>query len=282
MLELLEKTGALSNTLIVVTSDNGMPFPRDKGQAYQDSNHLPLAIMWQGGIRKPGRVVDDYVSFIDFAPTVVQLAGLKQAQTGMAPFAGRSLTDIFFSPKSGHVISPRDHVLIGKERHDVGRPHDWGYPIRGIVKNDILYLLNFETSRWPAGNPETGYLNYDGSPTKTKILNDHRIEAGDRKWELCFGKRPEVELYDLKQDPDCLTNLAGRAETRALQSRLQRQLFNELKAQGDPRMFGNGQVFEQYPYSDPHYRDFYDRYTRGEKLVPGWANPSDFEKPPPD
>ena len=51
------------------------------------------------------------------------------------------------------------HVLIGKERHDAGSPHDQDYPIRGIVKGDYLFLHNFETDRWPAGNPETGYLN---------------------------------------------------------------------------------------------------------------------------
>jgi N-sulfoglucosamine sulfohydrolase len=282
MLELLEKTGAVSNTIVVVTSDNGMPFPRDKGQAYQDSNHLPLAIRWPRGIKKPGRVVDDYVSFIDFAPTFIQVAGLKPAQTGMASFSGRSLTDIFGSTKSGRINSARDHVLIGKERHDVGRPQDWGYPIRGIVKNELLYLQNFEPSRWPACNPETGYLNYDGSPTKTKILNDHRKHREDRNWDLSFGKRPQVELYNLKQDPDCLTNLAGHVEQKKVQSKLKRQLFAELKAQDDPRMFGNGQIFEQYPYSDPQYRDFYERFMRGEKLVPNWANASDFEKEPPE
>ena len=74
----------------------------------------------------------------------------------------------------------RDHVLIGQERHDIGRPHDWGYPIRGIVKNDLLYLHNFEPTRWPACNPETGYLNCDGSPTKTHILaSPHRTASSN-------------------------------------------------------------------------------------------------------
>ena len=82
-------------------------------------------------------------------------------------------------------------MLIGKERHDVGRPNDWGYPIRGIVKNDVLYLRNFEPSRWPAGNPETGYLTCDASPTKTKILNAHHRKNPEAHWELCFGKRPQ-------------------------------------------------------------------------------------------
>ena len=282
MLAMLEASGAISNTIVLVTSDNGMPFPRTKSQSYQDSNHLPLAIMWPQGIRNAGRVVDDYISFIDFAPTLVELAGLRWSQTGMAPTSGRSLTDILFSDKSGRVQASRDHVLLGKERHDVGRPDDWGYPIRGIVKNDILYLRNFEPSRWPAGNPETGYLTCDASPTKTKILNDHRANPKDRNWELCFGKRPEEELYDLKHDPDCLTNLAGRAQSETLRSQLKGQLFTELKAQEDPRMFGNGAVFEHYPYSDERYRNFFNRYIGGEKLVPLWANPSDFEKSPVD
>ena len=156
MLETLETSGALSNTVVIVTSDNGMPFPRVKSQSYHDSHHLPLAIMWPQGIRTPGRVIDDYVSFIDFAPTIIELANLRWKQTGMAPPAGRSLKNLLLSRNDGRINSSRDHVLIGKERHDVGRPNDWGYPIRGIIKNETLYLQNFEPSRWPAGNPETG------------------------------------------------------------------------------------------------------------------------------
>ncbi len=174
MLDLLGDQQQLDNTVVVVTADNGMPFPRVKGQEYEMSNHLPLAIMWKEGIRSPGRTINDYVSFIDFAPTFVELAGLTWEQTGMAPTPGRSLTDIFASATAGQVNPARDHVLIGKERHDIGRPHDWGYPIRGIVKGNLLYLHNFRTDRWPAGNPETGYLNCDGSPTKTEILNLRR------------------------------------------------------------------------------------------------------------
>jgi N-sulfoglucosamine sulfohydrolase len=87
-----------------------------------------------------------------------------------------------------------------------------------------------------------------------------------------------VELYDVKKDPDCLMNLAGRAETKSLEASLQQQLITELKAQGDPRMFGHGDVFERYPYSDPAYRNFYNRFMAGEKLVPRWVNESDFEK----
>ena len=282
MLAELEKRGALDNTLVVVTSDNGMPFPRSKGNEYEVSNHMPLAAMWKRGIRAPGRTVTDFVSFIDFAPTFIEVAGVKWAQTGMAPAAGRSLTDVFRSEKSGRANPARDHVLLGQERHDIGRPHDWGYPIRSIVTDGWIYLRNFEPTRWPACNPETGYLNTDGGATKTVILDAHRKDASDHHWALCFGKRAAEELYDLKNDPDCLKNLATSMEHQTQKSRLQRQLFNELKAQDDPRMSGNGGVFEAEPYAHPGQRNFYERYMKGEKIKAGWVNESDFEKAPLD
>jgi len=161
MLAELEKRGLLENTIVVVTSDNGMPFPHAKGYAYDATDHLPLAIMWPRGIAKPGRVVNDYVSFIDLAPTFLEVAGIPQNESGMAPITGRSLTEIFNSEKSGRVIAERDHVLLAKERNDVGRPNDEGFPIRGIVKEGLLYLHNFEIDRGPGGVEETGYKDTD-------------------------------------------------------------------------------------------------------------------------
>jgi N-sulfoglucosamine sulfohydrolase len=280
MLDLLEQRGQLDNTLVIVTSDHGCPFPRAKGQTYDFSNRVPLAVMWKNRIKPVGRVVDDYVSFTDLAPTLIELAGLKWAETGMQPAAGRSLTEIFSSAKASRVNPRRDHVLVGQERHDVGRPLDVGYPIRGISKNDVLYLRNYEIARWPAGNPETGYLNCDGGATKTEILNARRAGSVRRHWELAFGKRPAEELYDLKQDPDCLHNLAADPKHQSLKNQLKQQMERELKAQGDPRMFGRGSLFDQYPYANAEQRNFYERFMRGEKMKAGWVNESDFEKEP--
>ena len=280
MLAIMEKQGQLLNTIVIVTSDHGMPFPRVKGQAYEASNHIPLAIMYPFGIRKPGRIIGDYVSLIDIVPTItdrVYRNGDKQLK-GMASATGRSLYDIFQSEKSGQIDPKRDHVLIGKERHDVGRPNDWGYPIRGIIKNETLLLRNYETERWPAGNPETGYLNCDGSPTKSLILDRHRKEAGDKYWLDCFGQRPALEMYNIKQDPDCVTNLINQTEAREQAKILEAQMIQELKAQADPRMFGNGKIFDDYTYAQESMRNFYNRYMKGEKLNAGWVNKSDFEK----
>jgi N-sulfoglucosamine sulfohydrolase len=282
MLDLLAQRGELDNTLVVVTSDHGMPFPRAKGNAYDQSNHVPLAIMWKGEIRAPGRVIDDYVSFVDFAPTFIQAAGMTWSESGLEPTVGRGLGEVFERTKSGRVIAERDHVLIGQERHDVGRPHDWGYPIRGIVKNDLLYLRNYEPTRWPACNPETGYLNCDGGATKTVVLNGRTDPQGHAFWKACFGKRAAEELYDLQRDPDCLRNLAGDPAHQKQKQELEAQMIAELKAQQDPRMFGQGKMFEEYPYADTGLRGFYERYMAGEKLRAGWVNPTDFAPKPLD
>lgn len=278
MLAVLEERGELENTIVVVTADNGMPFPRIKGQEYEYANHLPLAIMWKAGISNPGRRVEDFVNFIDFAPTFLELAGIAADSTTMQPITGQSLTDIFFSEAAGQVNPERNAVIIGKERHDVGRPHDWGYPIRGIVTAEYLYLHNFEPDRWPAGNPETGYLNTDGSPTKTVLLNARRNQETRHFWTASFGKRPQEELYQISRDPDCMDNLALHPEYQNIKAELKARLFEELKAQEDPRMFGKGHVFDAYEYAGAASRNFYERYMRGEKMEAGWVNDSDFEK----
>lgn len=274
----LEKNGELENTIVIATSDNGMPFPRVKGQAYEYSNHLPLAIMWKNGIKSPGRVIEDFVSFIDFAPTFLELADVDQKTSGMKTIEGNSLTEIFESNKSGIVSSDRNHVLIGKERHDVGRPNDQGYPIRGIRKGDYLLLINFETERWPSGNPETGYLNCDGGATKTQILNDRRIEEENMYWDYCFAKRTDKELYNVKKDPGCIKNLIGESDYKELGMKLEAQLLEELKSQGDPRVFGNGSVFDKYIYANKADRNFHQRHIAGENTKAGWVNKTDFEE----
>lgn len=281
IIEHLEKEGQLDNTLIVVTSDNGMPFPRVKGNEYLHSNHLPLAIMWKKGIKNPGREITDFVSFIDFAPTFLDVAKLAPENSTMASLTGQSLVPIFESEKEGRVIPERDHVLIGKERHDAGRPDDQGYPIRGIVTAEHLYLRNYEPDRWPAGDPVTGYLNTDGSPTKTWILDARRSGENTHFWNLNFGKLPPEELYDVKADVDCVSNLAESPAMEKTKKALRERMEKELRQQEDPRMEGNGSVFDNYPIATDS-KDFHKRFTNGEPTRAGWVNPGDFEKENPE
>lgn len=277
MIQLLRESGELANTLVIVTADNGMPFPRAKGQVYERSNHLPLAIMWGDKIKDPGRVIEEFVSFSDFAPTVLDVAGVDPGASGMQAFEGKSLTDLFADTRTA---PHRTKMIIGKERHDIGRPNDVGYPVRGIVTQDYLYLMNFKSDRWPAGNPETGYLNCDGSPTKSAILHSRRYDGENFYWDLSFGKRPAEELYYVKEDKDCIQNLAGQADYEEIKASLKSELIAVLTAQGDPRVLGKGDIFDEYIYSDDGRRNFYDRYLQGEvgPKQTGWVNPDDYER----
>ncbi len=276
MLQKLQETGELENTLVIVTADNGMPFPRIKGQVYEYSNHLPLAIMWPDGINKPGRIIDDLVNFIDFAPTFLELAGTTAENAGMQPVTGKSLTPYFHTDKEGKIFPKRNYALVGKERHDVGRPDDVGYPVRGIFKDNYLYLHNFKPERWPKGNPETGYLNCDGSPTKTYILDTRRKKGIMEYWQLNFGKRTDEELYNILDDPFCMNNLARMENFAALKNELEKEMEQKLREEGDPRMFGNGDVFDNYPYVGAE-KNYYNRYTTGEDIPAGWVNKTDYD-----
>lgn len=272
MLAELERRQLLDNTLVIVTADHGMPFPRSKGNINPQANHVPLAMRWKGGIAKPGRVLEDMISFVDLAPTLIEIAGLSWAQTGMAPSAGRSLSDLFADARR----ESRDFVVLGRERNDIGRPQDQGYPVRALLRRDSILIENFEPKRWPVGNPETGYLDCDGGATKTLLLDMHRRDPASRFWQLCFGLRPPLEFYDLKTDPDFVDN---RPEDLRAES-MRRELHSVLKAQGDPRMLGQGELFDRYPHANEGHRGFYERVMAGEKIPTNWINPGDVDRKP--
>jgi len=276
MLDELERKNLLENTIVVVTADNGMPFPRAKGQEYEYSNHLPLAVMWKSAIVNPGRKVDDFISFIDLAPTFLEVAGIGQEISGMQSITGKSLLNILKSEKGGRVNEFRNSVLVGKERHDIGRLNDEGYPIRGIFKGDLLYLINFKTDRWPAGNPETGYLNVDGSPTKTECIKSRRIPDQYKYWQWSFGIRESEELYNVRLDPYCINNLILNQEFREISQQLRTELLARLKDQHDPRVLDNGDIFDKYPYAGKE-KDFYRKWQSGKFTVPSWINVTDME-----
>jgi len=255
----LEAMGELEDTLIVVTADNGMPFPHAKANLYEHGTHVPLAMRWPMVI-KAGRRVDDFVSFIDLAPTFLEAAGVAVPQE----MTGRSLMGILRSDGSGRVEPGRDFVLTGRERHTHARPDNLGYPSRAIRTDRWLYIFNCKPERWPAGDPPR-YYDIDGSPTKDWLL-EHADEPTIKPYaDAAVSRRPKEELYDVHVDPACMTNLAGRAEYEAIRRRLHDRLERLLIEQGDPRVFGAGDVFESYPrFMSMRGREFSGFSERGQ------------------
>jgi N-sulfoglucosamine sulfohydrolase len=252
ILAVLTAQGELENTLVVMTGDNGLPFPRCKSNLYDTGTNVPLAMRWPGHIQR-GRTVEDFVSLQDLAPTFLEVAGLKP----LPEMTGRSLLRILTSERSGRVDPARDHVLVGKERHAWVRQDGLGYPCRAIRTYEYLYIRNFKPDRWPAGDPAGGgesyypgwvYGDIDGSPTKTYLI-DHRDDPSVKKlFELAVAKRPAEELFDLGKDPYQLHNVAGDPAYARVKEELAARLTAELRATGDPRVLGTGDVFDAYPY----------------------------------
>jgi arylsulfatase A-like enzyme len=209
---------------------------------------MPLAVFWPARI-KGGRVVDDFVSLTDLAPTFLEAAGLKPP----GDMTGRSLLPILLSGKSGRIERSRDRAYFGRERHANVREGDLGYPVRAVRTRGFLYVRNFAPDRWPAGDPPVyGDLdqanNIAGSPSKQAVVEHDGDPAAIRRFELALGKRPGEELYDLASDPWQMTNLAGDRRYARQLKRLATDLDRELRRRGDPRARGEGGVFDRYPY----------------------------------
>ena len=250
----LEKAGELDHTFVVATSDHGMPFPRVKGQIYEHGFHIPMAVRWGGHIRA-GRTIDDFINTRDLAPTFLELAGLEPAGT----MTGKSFLDILQSDKSGTVDVARDLMLIAKERHDLGRPNDWGYPVRAIRTPEFLYVRNYEPDRWPAGDPETGYRNVDDGPTKTFL-----IAHFDEYYRMSFGKRPAEALYLVEKDPDCIHDVSQDPQYAQAKRQLREKMEEMLRGEGDPRMLGRADFFDTIQYTGPrdHSWDNWLKHSR--------------------
>lgn len=243
----LEKQGLLDNTIVVVTSDHGMPFPRGKATVYDWGSRVPLAIRWANGIENPGRDIESFVNLSDLAATFLEAAGL----TVPAMMTGRSLVDIFDDDPT----VDREAAYIAFERHSGARAGGKGYPTRAIRTADYMYIHNFEPSRWPAGSPDPAVCNrlipfgeYDSSPTKTYMI-EHQYDHGVAALaHLAFGKRPAEELYRLKDDPHQMNNVAGSKGFEAIQVDLRERLFAHLEKTKDPRVVGGPVEWDYYPH----------------------------------
>jgi arylsulfatase A-like enzyme len=220
-----------------------MPFPRLKGHTFDLAHRVPLVARWPRGIVRPGRREAALMSAIDVAPTILSLHGLDGAARGMAPITGTGFGDLLRDAPERE----RPRVILGRERNAVrcrpGTESGLGYPARAIRRGGLFYVHNFAPDRWPCGDPDLGLADTDDGPTKQLI-----VAAGqdDPFWQLCFGKRPADELYDLTADPDCVTNLAALPAHAAEVERLRGTLLAELRRQEDPRVVADGGIFDRY------------------------------------
>lgn len=265
IVEELRRIDQLDNTILVVSGDHGIPgVTRGKCNLYDLGTSVPLAIRWPEGINNPGRVVDDFVSLPDLAPTFLEAAGAEIPDVMTA----KSLIRIFESERDGVVDPSRDAVFTGRERHVAkARAGNKPYPQRAIRTDQYLYIINFEPERWPMGdgagygrgdgpmpsleqlreNTFSAFGDLDASPTKAWVVM-HR-EDDPTSFDYAVGKRPKFELYDVQSDPHCMTNLAADGKHDGIREALHNRLMSQLRRTGDPRV-SDDVVFERSPFTD--------------------------------
>lgn len=262
LLQRIEETGQADRTLIVLSGDHGMPgVPSGKGNLYDHGVRVPLVIQVPGG--KAGRIVDDMVSLADLAPTFMEVGGV----TPPSGLYGRSLLPLLRSDKSGVIDPTRDWVITGRERHvAIAREGNLPNPMRSLRTPDYVYIRNFTPERWPMGSPGAitpttapsaavlesnvyiGYADMDVGPTKAWLIGQRHDPAGKRFFDFAFGRRPAEELYDVRQDPDQMKNLAGDPAFAGVKTQLAERLLRTLTEAGDPRVTGDGKTFERPPF----------------------------------
>lgn len=183
---------------------------RGKASPYDYGVRVPLAIMWPEGIRNSGRMVEDFVSFADFAPTFLELAGIDIA----AGMTGASLNSIFQSYDSG-MVEGRDFMRTGMEWH--GEFDPVSRSSRSIRKGSLTYLVLYEN------------VDDEGKPLSNEVL----------------ARPVSEELYDLESDPWQMNNLANDPEHVDALDFMRRLYVESGHAMNDPRVTGEMDVFKQ-------------------------------------
>jgi uncharacterized sulfatase len=247
----LDAAGELDNTLIIVTADNGMPMPRAKANGYDYGIHVPLAIRWQTAA-KTARVIDVPVGFVDLSATILDAAGLEIPEE----FVGESLLGLLADDATG---LDRDRaVFSGRERHSSSRYQNMPYPQRMMRRGDFLITWNAMPELYPAGQPRSivdgklgaphgAYFDIDDSMIKRELVALRDDPTIARFFHLAVDKRPEWQFFNVAEDPDCLHDLAGDPEHAQVFAEYRAQLTETLRATGDPRVRGYGQVWADYP-----------------------------------
>lgn len=246
LLALLEKAGRLNNTIIVLTSDNGMPFPHAKANLYDHGTKVPLIISDYRNQYQKNSTNTSFVNLIDLMPSFLEMGGVAQ----VPEVDGKSLVPIVRGIKK----SNREEVYLERERHCLCRVDQGmlaGYPMRAVRNNQFLYIKNLRPDRYPAGDesiPGTPsiYGDVDGGPSKALLIDNKDQPSIKYYFNLSFGKRPSEELYDVVKDPFQLHNLAGNKLYGTALKTMRTKLEDWMQKENDPRINGGGDEIDRY------------------------------------
>lgn len=238
VMDSLEQDGLLDNTIIFFFGDHGFGMPRYKRWLYQTGLRVPLLVQVPSAYQhlnfaEAGSQTDRLVSFVDFAPTVMSLAGLSPVpEMEGRPFLGKDL-----SPERRFVFAARD------------RADDMYEMSRAVVGEDYIYIRHYMPHLPPI---QSGFIYGDQKPA-FKALREAKLgglnnEEQDKLWL----PKPREELYDLKADPQELNNIVGHEDLQETRAELRAELEAWMKETKDLGLLPEAEYMIRSENSSPY------------------------------
>ena len=236
---MLEQDGVLDDTFIFYFGDHGGVLPRGKGYAYENGLHVPLVIYvpknWKHLVdAEYGSRIEGFVSFIDFAPTILNLAGIDiPPHMDGRPFLGTGV--------SMEEVNRRNEVFSYADRFDEKIDH-----VRALRKGNLKYIRNYQPFNVDALFNEYRYrmLAY------AEWWDLYRAGSLDATQKQFFEPRPAEQLFDLSDDPFETTNLAKDPAYAGVLSEMRQKLNSRVKSINDLSMFPESMLFTE-AFDDP-------------------------------
>ena len=229
----LKEDGLYENTIIFYFGDHGGVLPRSKGYLYESGLHVPLVIRvphkyQSANTWNPGARVNGFVSFIDFAPTVLNLAGVKIPSTmDGTPFLGTGVDAV--------IIDKQDEAFGYADRFD-----EKYELVRSFRKGNFKYIRNYENFY-----PDSLQNNYRYRMLSFREWREHYNQGKLNEAQSHFFKAKPVELlYDISKDPYEIHNLASDPGHRETLLQLRSALQTQVKEIHDLSFYPENQMIE--------------------------------------
>jgi uncharacterized sulfatase len=238
VLEALEQDGLADETIVFFFSDHGTGMPSIKMFAWESSLRVPLLIRFpeawqQSAPASAGETCDRLVSFVDFAPTVLSLAGIKipAAMQGTA----------FLGDQAG---PPRAWVFGGKDRQAEC------FDMIRFVRNDrFQYNRNFRPEL-PFGQPMSYLWNHDSYHAWKRLHDEGKLSGPPARFFA--SSKPTEELYDVQRDPWQVQNLATDPAYHEILVEMRAQLSEQMQAAGDLGLLPEAEMHRRSADSTPY------------------------------
>ena len=204
LMDLLASNGHANDTMVIMTGDNGMPFPRAKGTLYEAGVHVPL-IAWMPGRIAAGTSKREMISHVDLPSTWLDAAGVKQS----AKMQGRSFLPLLL----GQAYQARTEVFAERNWHNNFDP------MRSIRTERHKFIFN-AAPHMPYRLPS----DLEASPTWQAMWSKRQSATPLHLRHLFSPTRPVTQLFDLAEDPLELNNLVESPKHAEVRVDLERRL----------------------------------------------------------